>query len=185
MERCWNRPLLPKASPHCARRALPNLVLVQHCSNILIQASPQVSHLSNGLTTFWSPPPPHTLDRASVLIVDQYPAHLADGVRQHLANHNITILEVPARGTSLLQPLDVGVFGVAKKKINANYKEDMFLKDWTEPDRWESTTECVRALGRVHQLSIMRGWQLAFPNYIFELKKRDMAYWTEKKPKRL
>lgn len=114
---------------------------------------------------------PHTLDRASVLIVDQYPAHLADGVRQHLANHNITILEVPARGTALLQPLDVGVFGVAKKKTNANYKEDMFLKDWTEPDRWESTTECVRALGRVDQLSIMRGWQLAFPNYIFELKK--------------
>lgn len=128
---------------------------------------------------------PYTLDQASVLIVDQYPAHLTHQVREHLANHNVTMLEVPARGTALLQPLDVGVFGVAKKKIKATYKADMFLQDWTEPDRWESTVECVRALGRVDQLSVMRGWQLAFPNYIYELKKRKMAYWIEKKPKKL
>jgi transposase/transposase-like protein len=128
---------------------------------------------------------PHTLDQPSVLIIDQYPAHLTDNVRQYLADHNVTMLEVPARGTALLQPLDVGVFGVAKKKIKATYKSDMFLKNWTEPDRWESTVECVRALGRVDQLSVMRGWQLAFPNYIDELKKRNMAYWVDKKPKKL
>lgn len=128
---------------------------------------------------------PHTHDQASVLIVDQYLAHLTDEVRQHLASHNITMLEVPARGTALLQPLDVGVFGVAKKKIKETYKSDMFLKDWTEPDRWESTVECVRALGPVDQLSIMRGWQLAFPTYIDELKKRKMVYWKEKKRKKM
>ena len=92
------------------------------------------------------------------------------------------MLEVPARGTSLLQPLDVGVFGVAKKRIRAAYKEDMFIKDWTELDRWESTVACVKQLLAVDQVTILRGWQLAFPNYIDELKKRDMPYWVEKKP---
>jgi hypothetical protein len=125
---------------------------------------------------------PYTKDRRSVLILDQWPAHTTQEVRSHLDSHHIIMLEVPARGTSLLQPLDVGVFGVAKKRICAEYKADMFIKGWTEPDRWESTVACVRQLLAVDQLTILRGWQLAFPNYIDELKKRDMLYWEDKKP---
>lgn len=125
---------------------------------------------------------PYTKNCRAVLVLDQWTAHLTDSVRSHLRSHHITMLEVPARGTSLLQPLDVGVFGVAKKRIRAAYKEDMFIKDWTEPDRWESTVACVKQLLAVDQVTILRGWQLAFPNYIDELKKRDMPYWVEKKP---
>jgi hypothetical protein len=128
---------------------------------------------------------PYTNKRRAVLIVDSYPAHLTESVRSHLSNNLIIILEVPARGTSLLQPLDVGVFGVAKKRIKEEYKADMFLTDWDEPDRWESTIACVKQLLLVDQLSILRGWQMAFPNVGDELKKRNILYWTEKPTRNL
>lgn len=158
----------------------------------LAMGSTYLQHTESGLTTSasfieWIDNVllPYTRGRRSVLVLDQWPAHITQEVRDHLTKHHVTMLEVPARGTSLLQPLDVGVFGVAKKKITAEYKDDMFLSDWSESDRWESTVECVRALLCVDQLTILRGWQLAFPNFVDELKRRNMLYWKEKKPKKL
>lgn len=151
---------------------------LQHTESGLTTAASFVDWIDNVLL-------PYTNNQPSVLVLDQWPAHLTEDVRQNFAELNVTMLEVPARGTSLLQPLDVGVFGVAKKRVAAGYKEDMFLSDWSEPDRWESTVECVRELLRVDQLSILRGWQLAFPNYEDELKRRNMLYWKEKKPRKL
>ena len=106
---------------------------------------------------------------------------MTSAVRARCDSYNISLLEVPARVTATMQPLDVGVFGVAKKKIGIEYKESMFLEDWTEDDKWQSTVECVKALLRVDRQSILRGWQLSFPSFIDELKKRNMPYWTEKK----
>jgi DDE superfamily endonuclease len=147
-----------------------------------------LQHTESGLTTTQSflewinaIVAPYTNGRHAVLVLDQWPAHITDSVKDRLRELNITMLEVPARGTALLQPLDAGVFGVAKKQIQAHYKENMFLSDWTEPDKWESTVECVRTLLAVRRVAILRGWQLAFPNFEDELKKRNMLYWIEKK----
>ena len=67
-----------------------------------------------------------------------------------------------------------------KKRIWAQCKESMFLKIWTEDDKWESTIECVRALLRVDVQTVLYAWQRVFPNLINELKKRNIEYWTEK-----
>jgi transposase-like protein len=153
----------------------------------LAKRSAFLQHTESGLTTSQSFVEfieavivPHTKDQPSLLVLDQWPAHLTQSVQDCCSSHHISLLEVPARATSVLQPLDVGVFGVAKKKIGAQYKESMFLKIWTEDDKWESTIECVRALLRVDAQTVLRAWQLVFPNFINELKKRNMEYWTEK-----
>jgi hypothetical protein len=157
----------------------------------LAKGSAFIQHTESGLTTGESfiqfieaVLVPYTNNQPSLLILDQWPAHLTDSVRNCCHSHNISMREVPARATSLLQPLDVGIFGVAKKRISADYKEAMFLKDWTEDDKWESTVACARALVRVDRQSVLRGWQLAFPNFINELKERKMEFWTEKKPRK-
>lgn len=154
----------------------------------LAKGSAFLQHTESGLTTSDSfieyieaVIAPITNQLPTVLILDQWPAHITDSVKQRCDSLNISLLEVPARGTSMLQPLDVGVFGVAKKRIQADYKEDMFLSNWTEDDKWESTVECVRAILAVDSLSIMRGWQLSFPNFTDELKKRKLPYWKDKK----
>ena len=124
---------------------------------------------------------PYTAGEPAVLVLDQWPAHITQEVTDHLHSCNVTVLEVPGRGTSLLQPLYVGVFGVAKKRVTSEYKEGLFASDWAEPDRWESTVACCQALLAVGKDAILRGWQLAFPNFIDELKRRDMDCWDDKK----
>jgi transposase-like protein/transposase len=158
----------------------------------LAKGSAFLQHTESGLTTSDSfvefienVIAPYTNNQPSLLILDQWQAHLTEEVRICCASHNISMLEVPARGTAVLQPLNVGVFGVAKKKLGADYKAAMFLKDWTEDDKWESTIACVRALLRIDSKSILRGWQLAFPGFVDELKKRNMEFWVEEKPLKL
>ena len=73
------------------------------------------SDLESGLTTTQSflewinaIVAPYTNGRHAVLVLDQWPAHITDSVKDRLRELNITMLEVPARGTALLQPLDAG-----------------------------------------------------------------------------
>jgi hypothetical protein len=110
---------------------------------------------------------PYTDDRPSVLIVDSWGAHLTRPVRDYCSSHNITLVRVPGRATSTLQPLDVGVFGVAKGYIYSDAKESFFEFIRPEEDRWHATAACVQALRDVSCRAVRRGWNQVFP------------FWTE------
>ena len=91
----------------------------------------------------------YTNGRPSALIVDSWGAHLTQPVRDFCASRNIKLIRVPSRATSILQPLDVGVFGVAKCVIYADAKESFFELIRPEEDRWHATAACVEALRNV------------------------------------
>jgi DDE superfamily endonuclease len=83
----------------------------------LAKDSAFLQHTKSGLTTSRSFVEfieavivPHTKDQPSVLVIDQWPAHLTKSVRNCCSSHHISLLEVSARATSAMQPLDVGVF---------------------------------------------------------------------------
>jgi DDE superfamily endonuclease len=106
---------------------------------------------------------PYTGDNPSALIVDSWGAHLTPPVRDYCASHNITLVRVPDRATSTLQPLDVGVFAVAKDVIYADAKESFFELIRPEEDRWHATAACVEALRNVSCRAVRRGWIQVFP----------------------
>ena len=106
---------------------------------------------------------PYINDQPAVLIVDAYKAHLTHRVRDFCAEKKIRLVKVPHRATSTLQPLDVGVFGLAKLDIYAAAKEQLFELIRDEEDRWKSTAACVEALSRISIRAIQRGWKLVFP----------------------
>ena len=63
----------------------------------------------------------------------------------------------------MLQPLDVGVFGVAKTVIYSNAKESYFELIRPEEDRWFATSKCVEALRDINCATVQRSWMLTFP----------------------
>ena len=50
----------------------------------------------------------------AVLIVDGCSAHMSSNVRVLASEHNATIVNIPPHSSHLLQPLDLGIFGVQK-----------------------------------------------------------------------
>lgn len=67
---------------------------------------------------------PYTADQPSALILDEYRAHHTEAVQQAAVNHHIEIIPVPAGQTATLQPIDVGINGIIKKKARQEWVED-------------------------------------------------------------
>jgi transposase-like protein len=117
---------------------------------------------------------PFTQDRNAVLIVDAWGAHLTDPVREFCSSHHLSMVQVPERGTSILQPLDVGVFSVAKTNIYSQAKEEFFELIRQEEDRWAATATCVRALNRVSRRAVQHGWKSVFPSWEELLERNNL-----------
>lgn len=106
---------------------------------------------------------PHILNRPSVLIADAYTAHHTKKVKQFCKEHHIRLVKVPDRATSVLQPLDVAIFGMAKLNIYRDASNMIFEIDRDEASRWEATAACVRAIDRVSRAGGLRAWKDTFP----------------------
>lgn len=57
---------------------------------------------------------------ARCLIVDGHSSHIAWKVVKHALDHNIHMICLPSKSTHLLQPLDVGCFGVLQTTYEKN-----------------------------------------------------------------
>ena len=60
-----------------------------------------------------------TKENPSLLIYDNFEAHLSKAVLNLAKEHGVTILTLPPHSTQKLQPLDVGVMGPFKTAYNA------------------------------------------------------------------
>lgn len=118
---------------------------------------------------------PYCKNRPSTLIVDAYDAHLTEKVRNHCKNNNIQLLVVPERGTSALQPLDVGVFGAAKSHIRHEYRESITEKDRVLDSEQIATKNCVTAIRAVTRHAVIRAWKLVHPEWIDVLAKWNIT----------
>lgn len=58
-----------------------------------------------------------------VLVLDVYPAHRTEAVREKAKSRNIILLFVPAGGTSLYQPLDIKIFGELKSRARKQFNQ--------------------------------------------------------------
>lgn len=58
--------------------------------------------------------------QARCLIVDGHSSHIAWKVVKHALDHNIHMIYLPSKSTHLLQPLDVGCFGVLQMTYKKN-----------------------------------------------------------------
>lgn len=118
---------------------------------------------------------PYTNDEPAVLIADAYSAHVTPEVKQFCKDHHLTYVIVPDRATSVLQPLDVAVFGSAKFKIHQDVKNTLFEIDRDEFSRWQATAECVRDLNRVNIANGQRAWNDTFPFWPDHLKAHKLV----------
>lgn len=141
-----------------------------------------IQHTSSGLTTAKSfiefleaVVVPYTHDQPAVLIADAYPAHTTKKVKKFCKLHNLKLVVVPDRATSILQPLDVGIFGTAKYKLYHEAAEYVFEVDRDELSRWEATAECVRKLNASTLPQCLLGWKDTFPFWIDVLQKHGLA----------
>jgi transposase-like protein len=106
---------------------------------------------------------PYTHNRPSVLIADAYKAHHTKKVKLFCKEHNMRLVSVPDRATSVLQPLDVAIFGMAKLNIYRDASNMVFEIDRDEQSRWEATAACVSAINHVSRAGGIRAWKLTFP----------------------
>ena len=141
---------------------------IQHTSSGLTNSISFVQYLEHVIV-------PYTRNQPAVLIVDGYKAHLTSKVRGWCDSHNITLVIVPDRGTSTLQPLDVAVFGMAKLDIYHDVSNTVFSIDRDEADRWEATAECVKAIDRVSLAGGLPGWTQVFPCWPAFLAKHKLV----------
>jgi DDE superfamily endonuclease len=129
-----------------------------------------IQHTASGITTSESFVEymehvivPYTNNQPSMLIADAYKAHFTSQVKVFCKTHNIRLVVVPDRATSVLQPLDVAVFGLAKLNIYRDVSNMTFEIDRDEASRWEATAECVKAINHVSVAGGLRGWKETFP----------------------
>lgn len=141
-----------------------------------------VQHTPSGLTTTQSfieflqhVVIPYTRDRDAVLIVDAYPAHRTRKVKEFCKAHHMKLVFVPDRATSVLQPLDVGVFGTAKFRIYRAAAHQVFEVDRDELTRWEATAACVRKLNESTVAQGRLGWNSTFPFWPDVLQKHGLV----------
>jgi hypothetical protein len=147
----------------------------------LIGHSAFIQHTPSGLTNtvsfvdyIQSVILPHTRNQQAVLIVDAWGAHLTKPVREFCSLHRLHLVKVPDRGTAILQPLDVGVFSVAKNSIYGEARERIFELIRQEEDRWSATAACVRALNRVSRRAVHHGWKSVFPSWQELLERNNL-----------
>lgn len=63
----------------------------------------------------------------SVLLLDQFTAHVDDFIKNEAKNYNITLIFIPKGQTSILQPLDVSINGILKEKAKLLWKQERIM----------------------------------------------------------
>lgn len=67
---------------------------------------------------------PHTRSgRARILIVDGHSSHICWPVVQYALEHNIHLIQLPSKSTHILQPLDVGCFGLLQSAYERHLRK--------------------------------------------------------------
>ena len=121
----------------------------------------------------------HKTNSPIFLVLDSYKSHVHDIVLKKAEDYNITIIPVPANGTSVYQTLDVGIFGILKQKLRASYREWLqHVNKETKPSHLlqDAVKRFYDAWGQITSEHILKAWD-KIPNlkkkYELKIQKED------------
>ena len=93
------------------------------------------------------------------LILDRYPSHETDAVKQEAMRLGITLIYIPTSATELYQPLDRRVFGALKSKAAAKFNDHAFQTQ-TEYTKAQAADLFVTCWNELLPELIMSAWRL-------------------------
>lgn len=81
-----------------------------------------------------------TKGKKSILLLDQFPAHIDKFVIGEANKYNIKLIFIPKGKTSIFQPLDVSINGILKEKAKKMWKKEKI----TNPDKIIKVSDGVK-----------------------------------------
>jgi hypothetical protein len=94
-----------------------------------------------------------------VLVLDVYPTHRTDAVKQAAEEMHIELLYVPAGATSLFQPLDRRIFGELKSRARGEFGRLCTIKGDRNISPDESVTVLEDCWKRISAENVKKAWQ--------------------------
>ena len=134
-------------------------------NNGLINTGVMLQIIDNIIVPYVKPP------YRSALIMDCCPSHKTVCIRNKLQSINCELILVPPGQTGIYQPLDVGVFGVVKKKCQSFWFNE---QSNSRPTTHNATLDGIKrfedAYAEVLKDTIKKAWSKAIKNYFAEIE---------------
>lgn len=105
-----------------------------------------------------------TKNENSLLLLDQYTSHMTPKVKKYAENNKIKLLYVPKGLTYKYQPLDVGVFGILKKKASKYYTEYVTEKDNSKYTHTQCTKDLIKIMKEIDKKTITKSFKCLLLN---------------------
>jgi hypothetical protein len=106
---------------------------------------------------------PYTQGQAATIVHDGFKAHHTEDVLSFLLCHNLFPIDVPAKQTSTLQPLDVGVFGPMKAKSKRRWNKEKQRNRERADSQYISMSVHVDVFNEMRGRTVRRAWEEAIP----------------------
>ena len=103
--------------------------------------------------------------RPCALLLDQYPSHTTDLVKEIAQNLNIELIYIPKNATGTYQPLDRRVFGNVKTKMRCQSKSKVYSGN----ERFQIIFEMLlKSWGQITEDNLNSAWKIPQVIDIFE-----------------
>ncbi len=106
---------------------------------------------------------PYTQGQAATIVHDNFRAHHTEDVLSFLLCHNLFPIDVPAKETNSLQPLDVGVFGPLKAEAKRRWNEEKRRNRQRADSQYISMSIHVDVFNQMSARTVRRAWEEAIP----------------------
>jgi hypothetical protein len=95
-----------------------------------------------------------------LLVMDVYPTHRTEAVKEHARMLDIELLFIPAGGTSLYQPLDARIFGELKARARSAFQRLASINGLQGATYCESITILVDCWNHISPENVMKAWNV-------------------------
>jgi hypothetical protein len=106
---------------------------------------------------------PYTQGQAATIVHDDFRAHHTEDVLSFLLCHNLFPIDIPAKETNSLQPLDVGVFGLLKAEAKRRWNEEKRRNRQRADSQYISMSKHVDVFNQMSARTVRRAWEEAIP----------------------
>ena len=95
----------------------------------------------------------------TVLILDRYPAHMTQNVREEAQRNNIRLVYIPTSATDLYQSLDRRIFGAVKSTYSSKSDDNLFDFD-TGPSKAKAAETFLSCWQELNRATVLSAWDL-------------------------
>ena len=102
-----------------------------------------------------------TKGKNSVLLLDQYPVHISDFIKEEAKKKNIKLIYVPKGLTYKYQPLDVLINGILKQKAKKFWRQEVVKDPNIKITNSDSVKHFLKAKDEITSESIKKSFDLS------------------------